>query len=150
MNFRSTALPQRCCFAVATLVLMSGIALMSQNLRAADCTAPSSDGTEIQFVSEVADIRAEVLPSPLTVGNPFSLRLYVCSPSEAVRITTVSANMPAHGHGMNYRPTIRETTENTFISDGWLFHMPGVWEVNIRLTVRGVEERLSAEVHLGP
>jgi hypothetical protein len=37
--------------------------------------------------------------------------------------------MPHHGHGMNVRPVIRESSSGCWSVDPMLLHMPGRWEL---------------------
>ena len=37
--------------------------------------------------------------------------------------------MPAHRHGMNYKPTVRALGQGRFVADGLMLHMPGQWRL---------------------
>ncbi len=50
---------------------------------------------------------------------------------------TVTADMPAHGHGMNQEPTVTANGDGSFLAAGMLFHMSGHWEVIIDLSEGG-------------
>ena len=69
----------------------------------------------------------------ITLGQPFSFKVALCdTKSEKPDRVTASAIMPAHQHGMNYAPTVTyNDKKGTYTVDGFLFHMPGLWEVNI-------------------
>jgi ferredoxin len=62
----------------------------------------------------------------------------------------VDAVMPAHRHGMNYAPSLREVGPGHYRADGLMFHMPGLWE--FRFELRGAHssrpERLSHQLTL--
>jgi len=91
---------------------------------------------------------ALVLPDGgIAVGEGFSLQVEMCT--QGWRIEGLSARMPAHGHGMNYRPTLHETGSGIRV-DGMLFHMPGVWEVNATLSNRDERRQATAEITLKP
>ena len=45
--------------------------------------------------------------------------------------------MPAHGHGMNYRPTVAIAGPNEFSVQGLLLHMLGLWRFEIRFKLFG-------------
>ena len=78
-----------------------------------------------------------VTPNPQNkkVGELFRVEISLCHLESEV--TKVSAIMPAHGHGMNYRPQILSLQPGLYKAEGFLFHMPGLWE--FRLETRKVE-----------
>lgn len=78
-------------------------------------------------------------PAPLVSGKPLVLDLQVCSTSgqPAPARLVVDADMPAHKHGMNYRPTVRSLGEGRFEAQGLLLHMPGRWRFLFDLQVAG-------------
>ena len=79
-------------------------------------------------------------PAPLRSGRHFALDIVVC-PGQAV-LTAVDADMPAHRHGMNYRPSLKALGNGRYRADGLLLHMPGRW----RLSFVFGRDRLSHEV----
>lgn len=75
------------------------------------------------------------LPSdPMPIGEPLAVEIKVCESdplhAEQVRISAV---MPAHKHGMNYRPVVREIDSNVFRGENFLLHMPGAWRILVEL-----------------
>lgn len=70
-------------------------------------------------------------PSSLVVGQHFTVLFAVCPGAGAATPASVrvDASMPAHKHGMNYRPTITRVANGTWRAEGLLFHMPGRWEL---------------------
>lgn len=63
------------------------------------------------------------------ISERFDLELIVCSDvSEEIERVVVDAIMPAHRHGMNYRPAITALTDGRYRASGLLFHMPGHWQ----------------------
>src|SRR3546814_11763658 len=83
-------------------------------------------------------------PDPIQVNQPFTLDLQFCP--DVPEKVVVDAQMPAHRHGMNYRPTVSKT-DSGFRADGLLFHMPGEWEFVFDLTyAAGRRERLTHTV----
>lgn len=68
-------------------------------------------------------------PWPLPVGQHFALDIAVCAaPGTAVPASLrVDADMPAHRHGMNYKPTVQALGDGRFVAEGLMFHMPGRW-----------------------
>jgi hypothetical protein len=49
--------------------------------------------------------RLSLATRPLKVGQFFTMDVITCRASGTVETIIVDAQMPAHGHGMNYRPT---------------------------------------------
>ena len=66
---------------------------------------------------------------PLPVGRHFALDIAVCAaPGTALPASLrVDADMPAHRHGMNYKPTVQALGGGRFVAEGLMFHMPGRW-----------------------
>lgn len=97
---------------------------------AADCPLPANalhDGA-VQAIW-AAD------PAPVAVGRHFTIRVQLC-PIDAV-LTRVDATMPAHRHGMNYRPGIKALGGGRWHVEGLMFHMPGQWELRLDIQSDG-------------
>lgn len=123
-----------------------------------DCGAPAGSVARLQAVGEGPDAAPTVVflprPAPPAVGRHFNLVGQVCGPG-AWRLLRVDADMPAHRHGMNYRPTVQMGEGGRFEAAGLLFHMPGRWryrfEVEATAAGAGAEggrRWLSAEVEV--
>ena len=69
-------------------------------------------------------------PAKIAVGEHFVLELAVCAKAGAKLPERVKldATMPEHRHGMNYRPSVKLLEPGRYVSEGWMFHMPGRWE----------------------
>lgn len=65
------------------------------------------------------------MPARVPLGEPFVVEIAVCP---AVPLARADAHMPEHRHGMNYKPSVAPAGEGRFRSEGWVFHMPGLWE----------------------
>jgi len=90
-------------------------------------------------------------PEPAIVLNKhFGLRVLVCpkAPVAGPLQLRVDARMPAHQHGMNYKPTIAATAPGQYKADGLLFHMPGRWELMFEVEAAGRSDKLAARVDL--
>jgi hypothetical protein len=86
---------------------------------------------------------------PIAVGKIFSVEVQVC-PANAV-LTRMDATMPAHQHGMNYRPSVQrvgDAKDNRWRADGLMFHMPGRWELRLDIQANGRTEKLTDTVLL--
>ena len=72
---------------------------------------------------------------PLPLNEPFALTATVLDAAtgdaagEDIDLH-VDARMPHHRHGMNQVPRIERRSNGTFVIDGMLLHMPGVWELS--------------------
>ena len=84
-------------------------------------------------------------PAPWAVGRHFSLRGVVCGPARLLR---VDADMPAHRHGMNYRPTLQLQEEGRFTAQGLLLHMPGRWRIRLEVEHQGRRQWLEQTVEV--
>ena len=75
-------------------------------------------------------------PWPLVVGQHVALDIVVCAAADGrppPAALLVDADMPAHRHGMNYRPTVSALGGGRFRAEGLMFHMAGRWRVMFRL-----------------
>ena len=83
---------------------------------------------------------------PITVGRHFTIQVRLC-PADAV-LARVDATMPAHRHGMNYRPSIKAMGAGLWQVEGLMFHMPGAWELRRDVQAGGRTETLRDAVTL--
>jgi hypothetical protein len=106
------------------------------------CEPPADAGMQrVEGARYVLALPAEAPP----LNAPFSVAFALCARDGApVPWPRVDAWMPAHRHGMNYRPSVAATAPGQFRADGLLFHMSGRWEY--RIDVGG--ERLVVPVDL--
>lgn len=89
-------------------------------------------------------------PAPIAVSRHFALDIAVCPKAGANPPTSlaVDAHMPAHRHGMNYRPTVAMLAPGRYRAEGLLFHMPGEWEFRFDLSAAGASERAAIRTHV--
>ncbi len=74
-------------------------------------------------------------PATVKVGLPFVIDISVCSRDNAkIDRLSIDARMPAHRHGMNYKPEIAPRGDGAYEARGFLFHMPGRWEITLSVT----------------
>lgn len=113
--------------AIAAGVAVTGWAL-AQALPALACPlpAPALQQGAVQAAWQVDG-------AAIAVARPFAITLRLC-PADAL-LLRVDATMPAHRHGMNYRPSVQALGDGRWRAEGLLFHMPGQWQ--LRLEVRG-------------
>lgn len=97
--------------------------------------APASCGAQLggaaRQVTELGALTVVFAPRPwpVPVGRHFALDIAVCAaPGTALPASLrVDADMPAHRHGMNYKPTVQALGDGRFVAEGLMFHMPGRW-----------------------
>ena len=84
-------------------------------------------------------------PAPIPLNKPFALDIRLCDGrmAEFPQLTAVDARMPAHRHGMNYRPTLTKLDWGHYRAEGLLLHMPGNWDFTFDFTGAGRRERLT-------
>ncbi len=87
---------------------------------------------------------------PLTVGRHFALDIVVCPGpgAEPISALRVDADMPAHRHGMNYRPEVKALGAGRFEAQGLMLHMPGRWRFIFDLGSGSTAQRVTHEVQL--
>lgn len=85
-------------------------------------------------------------PAPPPLNRPFSVSVDVRASDGALPpqdvLVAVDAGMPGHGHGMTVRPATTPIEAGRWRADGLLFHMPGAWELSVKVT-RGVATELA-------
>lgn len=91
-------------------------------------------------------------PAPVPLGRPFALAIQLC-PAQGQPLPdrlAVDAEMPAHRHGMNYRPTVTAQGDGRFVAEGLMFHMPGHWRLRFDIPRAAGQPplRLSADLTL--
>jgi hypothetical protein len=100
-------------------------------------SATSADGTYT--------VKWEVVGGAIPDAEPFAIAFAVTrADGEVVSADAelfVDAEMPHHGHGMNFVPTVKRRGGDTFLGEGLLFHMPGRWVLAIDVGEDGVRER---------
>lgn len=97
-------------------------------------------------------VRYASAPDQIPLSHPFELAVSVVrtdgqplSPSAQL---AVSANMPAHYHGMNTKAVAEKRPDGSWVVKGMLFHMPGYWKINYDIREGDTTERAEADVML--
>ena len=72
-------------------------------------------------------------PAPLKVGRFFSAEVIACRAPATVSRISLDATMPAHGHGMNYRPKATNVAPGHYRFSGLMLHMSGHWQITVDL-----------------
>lgn len=89
-------------------------------------------------------------PAGFAVGRHFGLDIVICPRSgggEPVALR-VDAQMPAHRHGMNYRPTVQRLSPWRYRAEGLMFHMAGSWRLTFDLSADGHLSVLAKDLEL--
>ena len=88
--------------------------------------------------------------STIVVGQHFSMLFNFCKNGKNVSVNhlALNANMPAHGHGMNYRISVVETASRQYKAEGFLFHMPGSWQVTGRVDYSNKTQTFEIDINI--
>lgn len=88
----------------------------------------------------------------MRVGQFFEAEVVACRVAGAAPISRIvlDAQMPAHGHGMNYRPKAAQLAPDRFRFTGLMLHMAGAWRITFDVFQGETRTRLSRELTLKP
>jgi hypothetical protein len=105
-----------------------------------------------RLASAEAEVAYRWEPAELEVGQFFAAEVVACRApgSEPVGAIHIDATMPAHGHGMNYRPAAAQRAPGHYRFTGLMLHMAGTWRLTIDLVQGSKRTRLTHEVKLAP
>ena len=117
------------------MLLMLAFAVMGGTAHAI-CPPQNSDGTVIRngdlllAYRPLLKIESGAAAQGIPMARHFAMEVQLCDKGDVstAQLTGVDASMPAHKHGMNYRPTIRPLGNGRFHVDGMMLHMSGQWE----------------------
>lgn len=92
----------------------------------------------------------KILSESLTVSQPFSIEIKLCEMGEPMvpKQLKVNAEMPAHGHGMNYQPTIKPLDQGHYQVDNFVFHMMGNWVLTIDVFTKNEKQSFAIDYKL--
>ncbi len=128
--------------------------LMASSAQATPCkpaaSAPPSEPQWTQLAAPTVTLRYRFLPAPIAVSRALGIEVITCSRQGAAapEHVRVDARMPAHGHGMNYRPKTTQLAAGHYRFDGFILHMPGQWQLIFDVMQAGQRTRLTAELEL--
>ena len=125
------------------------LSVLTATHAAADCI-PADAGLAMKPPAQ-SPVRAALrtVPSPIAVDAPFAVELRVCGVlDDRIDRVLVDATMPAHRHGMNYRPEIADLGGGQYRAKGLLFHMPGRWQFEATVFSGGKPTRLTLDVDI--
>ncbi len=102
---------------------------------------------------EGARLVYRVAPAPLAVGRPFAIRacaeVGVAGAASLPRRIRFDAQMPQHGHGMNYQPSVVDEGGGWYRFEGSVLHMPGRWQLVFDVFDDTGRRRLTTDVDVG-
>ncbi len=98
-------------------------------------------------------VRWASAPDPIPFNQPFQLQVAVLDGEDHSTLLSgstigVAGWMPDHGHGMSRFPRVESTGDGRFAVHGMLFHMLGLWEIQVDVIHAGVSSRADFEVVL--
>jgi hypothetical protein len=91
---------------------------------------------------EGAQLAYRVEPAA-AVGRMIAVEVTAC---DGLVLEGFDARMPAHGHGLNYRPRITAAGPGRFRVEGILFHMPGAWQFVFDTRAGDAPRRITADL----
>ena len=105
-----------------------------------------------RLTTKDAEVAYRFDPPSLKVGQFFAAEVIACRApgGEPVRDVKIDATMPAHGHGMNYRPSSTRTGDGRYRFRGLMLHMPGAWQITVDLVQATKRTRLIDKIDLAP
>ena len=119
---------------------------------AAQAACGDSLGTAGRHLSDGDSLKIAYVPRiwPVPVGRHFALDIEVCSPPPGSRplLLRVDADMPAHKHGMNYRPSVTALEPGRYRAEGLMFHMPGTWRLQFEVRENAATLRSSSTLEV--
>jgi hypothetical protein len=100
------------------------VALAVPELALACEPPPLAGGRRLEGAGHVG-----LLSAVPTTAGPFGVEVSLCArDGGVVGVPRLDAWMPAHRHGMNYRPVVTAVAPGRFRAGGFVLHMPGRWE----------------------
>ena len=129
---------------VCLLMVLSALGCSSESNQPA--VAPENTSASAWRSGTTADetwkVKWRSLVDPIPNGEPFAVEVVVEGDPEKLKdvIIVVDAEMPHHGHGMNFVPEL-DGEPGHWRARGLLFHMPGRWELSVDVIEDGKMER---------
>ena len=110
---------------------------------------PAPEDAVVLTSSDNAAPTAYATIDTLPLSAPFEVQIAFCGTgTESISEIAFDAVMPAHQHGMNYVVEITNSEGNHFEVSNVVFHMPGLWQMNVSAELAGQTYEYEAEVTL--
>jgi hypothetical protein len=118
----------------------------------AAAACPSENDGFARLATPQAEIAYRWEPEKIEVGRFFEAEVVACRVPGAgvVSRIVIDAQMPAHGHGMNYRPKAAQLAPGRFRFTGLMLHMAGRWQLTFDIFQGETRTRLSRPLDLQP
>lgn len=87
----------------------------------------------------------------IPLNQYFALDVHLSEPLKAVDYPlelSLNAGMQAHNHGMHTKPAIKRRSNQHFVVEGMLFHMPGTWQIEFAISRGIIRDTAKLEVVL--
>ena len=128
--------------------LIAGLALLAASTAIAEACSIPDGWTQMQVeASQPSTIALKLPPAPIRIGEPFAVDILVCADQQpGSGGIKLDATMPAHKHGMNYKPEIQPVADNIYRGSGMFFHMPGEWQITVDLLSGDKAQRFMLKV----
>jgi len=90
-------------------------------------------------------VEVEVDGGVISLNEPFELGVSLRSGEDSTRLLSgrtllVEGWMPGHGHGMLRQSQVEDLGDGRYRVRGMLFHMPGEWELRVKVIETRLEE----------
>lgn len=131
-------------------LLATFAAISTVNAASDRCAVGAADTGAMVLKGQETTVIAVPKPEKIVVGEQFGMDLMVCSDLAETTISSVHATMPRHGHGMNYKPSLKRESAGRYRAEGLLFHMPGQWRLSVRIDENGDAVQLSTDMTIEP
>jgi hypothetical protein len=122
------------------------LTLASAGAAAPPCEPPAGFTPRGRLETAELVVLFRTAPAAIEVGQHFAVEAIVCAPTADVGGLRMNAQMPEHRHGMNYRPRVTLTAGGQYRAEGFLFHMPGRWQLVFDVDLGGRTRSVTADV----
>jgi hypothetical protein len=132
--------------------IAAAAALASLALSSAAVACPLPEQGFRRRTWESGELAYRLEPGQLRVGQFFAVDVIVCPAQGAppIRPASIVATMPAHGHGMNYRPSMERIAPDRYRFTGLMLHMPGRWLMSFGFTQGDKGKLIIEPIDLAP
>jgi len=111
------------------------------------CEVPTLDNAR-QLNDAGSSLVWRFVPTEPKIGEFFALEFGGCARGTpfAAETLRLDATMPAHGHGMNFKPKIVAIGPGLYRAEGMMFHMPGTWQLSLEQRTATGATRLTTDI----
>ena len=131
-------------------LLLSLSALPGSGFAGISCGGDNAGALVLTDAAERGYALAQPDTGEIQVGEQFALSILLCGKAGDSRVTAVDAQMPKHGHGMNYRARVAAGNDGDYTANGMILHMPGDWRLIVDVEQDGQAVRYSVDIKVAP